>query len=361
MKLLLLAGDGIGPEIMNQAIKLLDLVKPSISKLSISSALIGGASYDQYGKPITEQTLVAAKAADAVLLAAVGGPKWDPIERENRPERALLTLRNDLDLFANLRPASCYASLVDASSLKRSVIENLDLLIIRELVSGIYFGKPRGIDSDEKGKFGYNTLYYHEDEIRRIAHIAFQSAMKRNKKVTSIDKHNVLEVMELWREVVSEVAKDYPEVSLNHLYVDNAAMQLVSNPKQFDVIVTGNLFGDILSDLAAELTGSIGMLPSASLNSQNQGMFEPVHGSAPDIAGQDKANPIAMILSLAMAFKYSLNQIELAEKIETAVQNVIDRGFATADFANSNTEPNKKVGTNQMGDLIADEFESLIH
>lgn len=350
----ILAGDGIGPEIMAEAEKVLARVA-DIYKLdfNIEKALVGGSAYDEYQTPLPEETLELARRSDAILLGAVGGPKWDGLEdRSKRPEQGLLGLRSQLGLFGNLRPAILYPQLVDASSLKPDVVSGLDILIVRELTGGIYFGKPRGINQLENGeREGYNTYVYNESEIRRIAKVAFEAAQKRNKRLCSVDKANVLEVTVLWREIMTEMSQDYPDVELTHMYVDNAAMQLVRAPKQFDVIVTGNMFGDILSDAAAMLTGSIGMLPSASLNAKNQGMYEPCHGSAPDIAGQGLANPLATILSVAMMLRYSLGHNQAADAIEHAVEKVLDKGLRTADIYSDNMQ---RVSTAEMGQAVAD-------
>jgi len=311
--------------------------------------LIGGSAYDETGSPLPEETLIAAKECDSILLGAVGGHQWESLERDLRPERGLLGIRAELDLFSNLRPAILYPQLANASTLKNEVVSNLDLMIVRELVGGIYFGQPRGVEVKNGERFGVNSATYSESEIARIGHSAFQISQKRDKRVCSIDKANVLEVCELWREVMEEVSQDYPDVELSHMYVDNAAMQLVRAPKQFDVMVTSNLFGDILSDCAAMLTGSIGMLPSASLNEKNYGMYEPIHGSAPDIAGKDIANPLATILSISMMLRYSLNQATLADKINAAVNVVLDKGYRTQDIS---VEGDTIVGTEEMGDLI---------
>ena len=349
--ILLMTGDGIGAEIVAEAAKVLDLVNRKFSLgLEMSEAKLGGQAYDEYGAPYPEATQVKARAADAILLGAVGGPKWDGVERHLRPEQGLLDIRADLDLFANLRPAILYPQLADASSLKPELVAGLDILIVRELTGGIYFGEPRGIRTLENGeRQGFNTDVYSESEIRRIAKIGFELAQKRGGRLCSVDKANVLEVTVLWREVVTEMAKDYPDVELSHLYVDNAAMQLVVEPKQFDVILTGNLFGDILSDEAAMLTGSIGMLPSASLNTDRQGMYEPCHGSAPDIAGQGIANPLATILSLSMMLRYSLAESEAAQSIDQAVGRVLDQGLRTADIY---TEGTTRASTSEMGDAV---------
>lgn len=350
-QVLVLPGDGIGPEITAEAVKVLDALKISDGlEIEMTEDLVGGAAYDAHGVPLADETMEKAKAADAVLLGAVGGYKWEALDISVRPEKGLLRLRSEMELFANLRPAFLFPQLANASTLKPEVVAGLDILIVRELTGGIYFGQPRGIRTLENGeRQGFNTYVYSESEIKRIAHVAFQAAMKRNKKLTSVDKANVLEVTELWREIVDQIAPEYPEVEVNHMYVDNAAMQLVLNPKQFDVMVTGNMFGDILSDEASMLTGSIGMLASASLDSNNKGMYEPSHGSAPDIAGQNLANPLATILSAAMMLRYSLNREDLAVKIETAVGKVLDQGLRTGDiFSDGMTQ----VSCSEMGDAV---------
>lgn len=349
--IVVLAGDGIGPEIVGEAVKVLAAVNEKFGLgITWENQLLGGAAIDAHGVPLPDVTLEAARKADAVLLGAVGGPKWDTIERSIRPERGLLKIRSELNLFANLRPAILYPQLASASSLKPEIVAGLDILIVRELTGGIYFGQPRGVRTLENGeRQGFNTDVYSESEIRRIAHVAFQLARQRNKKVLSVDKANVLEVTELWKEIVTEVAKDYPDVQLSHMYVDNAAMQLVKAPKQFDVIVTGNLFGDILSDEAAMLTGSIGMLPSASLDQNKKGMYEPCHGSAPDIAGKGVANPLATILSVAMMLRYTFGAEAAAKCIEEAVGKVLDQNLRTPDIY---TEGTKKVGTKEMGEAV---------
>jgi len=323
--------------------------------MSLVEGLIGGVAYDETGSPLPEETINSAKSCDSILLGAVGGPKWESLERDLRPERGLLGIRAELDLFANLRPAILYPQLANASSLKTEIVSGLDLMIVRELVGGIYFGEPRGVEVRDGERFGINSATYYESEIARIGHSAFQIAQKRGKRVCSVDKANVLEVCELWREVMEEVSRDYPDVALSHMYVDNAAMQLVRDPKQFDVMVTSNLFGDVLSDCAAMLTGSIGMLPSASLNKNNYGMYEPIHGSAPDISGKDIANPLATILSVSMMLRYSLDQEELADKINSAVSEVLDQGYRTSDIS---SEGDKIVGTEEMGDLIVKAIEA---
>ena len=350
-EVLILPGDGIGPEITAEAVKVLEALKASDGlDINMTEDLVGGAAYDAHGVPLSDETMAKAHAADAVLLGAVGGYKWESLDIAVRPEKGLLRLRSEMELFANLRPAFLFPQLADASTLKPEVVSGLDILIVRELTGGIYFGQPRGIRTLENGeRQGYNTYVYKESEIKRIAHVAFQAAMKRDKKLTSIDKANVLEVTELWREIVDVVAKDYPEVEVNHMYVDNAAMQLVLNPKQFDVMVTGNMFGDILSDEASMLTGSIGMLASASLDKNNKGMYEPSHGSAPDIAGQNLANPLATILSAAMMLRYTLGREELAVKIENAVSKVLDQGLRTGDIYSDGMT---KVGCSEMGDAV---------
>ncbi|WP_136680859.1 3-isopropylmalate dehydrogenase [Neptunomonas sp. XY-337] len=349
---LILPGDGIGPEIVAQAKRVLTLVNDQFSlDLTFNEALVGGAAIDNDGVPLPEATLEAAKAADAILLGAVGGPKWDTNpDFQIRPEKGLLGIRANLGLFGNLRPAILYPQLAHASTLKPEVVSGLDILIVRELTGGIYFGQPRGVREKEGGiREGYNTYVYDENEIRRIGRVAFEAARARNKKLCSVDKANVLEVTVLWREIMEELAKDYPDVELSHMYVDNAAMQLVRAPKQFDVMVTGNMFGDILSDAAAMLTGSIGMLPSASLDVDGKGMYEPCHGSAPDIAGQGKANPLATILSAAMMLRYSLDAGEAADKIEAAVSQVLDQNLRTADIM---SEGMQEVSTSEMGDAV---------
>lgn len=350
-EILILPGDGIGPEIVAEAEKVLNALKRHHGlDVNLQHALIGGAAIDVGGKPLPEATLEAARQADAVLLGAVGGPKWDNIERANRPERGLLALRAGLGLFANLRPALVYAELAGASTLKPEVVADLDIMIVRELTGGIYFGEPRGIRTLENGeREGFNTERYNETEIRRIARIAFGTAQKRQGRICSIDKANVLEATELWREVVTDVATDYPDVTLTHMYVDNAAMQLVREPRQFDVLLTNNIFGDILSDLAAMLTGSIGLLPSASLAASRQGLYEPIHGSAPDIAGRNIANPLATILSVAMLLRYSLDADTLAGRVEEAVREVLAAGLRTADIAGDDRLP---IGTREMGNAV---------
>ncbi|MFZ9138319.1 MAG: 3-isopropylmalate dehydrogenase [Hylemonella sp.] len=351
MKIAVLPGDGIGVEIVAEAVKVLRALD---LKFEMETAPVGGAAYEQAGHPLPESTLNLAKQADAILFGAVGDWKYDSLERQFRPEQAILGLRKHLGLFANFRPAICYEQLVGASSLKPELIAGLDILIVRELTGDIYFGQPRGRRIASDGAFAgaeeaFDTMRYTRPEIERIAHVAFQAARKRSKKVTSVDKANVLETFQFWKDVVTQVHQDYPDVELEHMYVDNAAMQLVRAPKKFDVVVTGNMFGDILSDEASMLTGSIGMLPSASLNSKNQGLYEPSHGSAPDIAGKGVANPLATILSSAMMLRFSLNQEEAAQRIERAVQNVLSQGLRTPDIWSEGT---KQVGTAQMGDAV---------
>jgi 3-isopropylmalate dehydrogenase len=345
-----LPGDGIGPEIVAEAVKVLEQLRKEGLDISLDYGLVGGAAYDETGTPLPEATLELAKSADAILLGAVGGYKWESLDISVRPEKGLLGLRSELNLFANLRPALLYPQLAGASTLKAEVVAGLDLMIVRELTGGIYFGQPRGVRTLDNGeKQGYNTLVYRESEIKRIGKVAFDIAGKRQGRVCSVDKANVLECTELWRETMTELAQDYPQVDLSHMYVDNAAMQLVRAPKQFDVMVTTNMFGDILSDCASMLTGSIGMLPSASLDENSKGMYEPIHGSAPDIAGQNIANPLATILSAAMMLRYTLDQAEMADRIEKAVSQVLDDGLRTADIYSEGTT---KVSTSAMGDAV---------
>ena len=350
MKICVLPGDGIGPEIVAEAVRVLRALD---LPMELEEAQLGGCAVDATGNPYPEATQAIAQAADAVLLGAVGGPKWDTLPREQRPERGLLAIRKQLGLFANLRPAVLYPELANASSLKPEIVSGLDILIVRELTGDIYFGQPRGIETREidgrAQRFGFNTMHYSEDEIRRIGRIAFAAASKRNKKLCSVDKMNVLETTQLWRDVMNELAPDYPDVELSHMLVDNAAMQLVRAPKQFDVMVTGNMFGDILSDEASMLTGSIGMLPSASLDANNKGLYEPCHGSAPDIAGQGVANPLATILSAAMMLRYTFGRENDARRIEAAVKTVLGQGFRTGDIYEPGT---RKVGTRAMGDAV---------
>ncbi len=349
MKIAVLEGDGIGPEVIAEALKVIRLMA-HVHKMDIdlSFGQAGGAALDATGEPLPSETLTMCLESDAVLLGAVGGPKWEANPHHKKPEQALLRLRKELALFANIRPVKIYAALANASTLKKEVISDIDLIVLRELTGGIYFGEPRGIKTAGNEKIGYNTLSYSETEIERIARVAFEMSMKRRKKLTSVDKANVLESMQLWRDVVQAVAGDYPEVQLNHMYVDNCAMQLIRFPRQFDVILTGNMFGDILSDEASMLTGSIGMLPSASLGSHTA-LYEPVHGSAPDIAGQGIANPLATIASVAMMFRYSFEMPDAADAIETAIQRVLEQGYRTADIVQSG---GAAVSTSQMGDAV---------
>ena len=336
-KILILPGDGIGQEVTASAQEVLDyLMIENTLDFSITHMDVGGTAYEKHGSPLPADVLAEAKASDAILFGAVGAPQWDDLDWDHRPEQALLGLRKELELFANLRPAFLFNELASASPIKNHIIENLDILIVRELTGGIYFGEPRGLVISESPNYAFNTMIYNEDEIRRIAKVAFEAAQKRNGKLCSVEKANVLEVSKFWREIVSDMAKDYPDVELSHQLADNTAMQLVLNPNQYDVIVASNLFGDILSDIAATLSGSIGMLPSASLNSTSQGMYEPCHGSAPDIAGQNIANPIAMIASLAMALKYSLNEVEIAQRIDNAIKTFIANGHRTKDISTDN-------------------------
>ena len=356
MKIAVLPGDGIGPEIVKQALKVLRHLARDGLKIEIEQAPIGGAGYDAAQDPLPQKTLALAKASDAVLLGAVGGPKYDALPRAMRPEQGLLRIRKELGLFANLRPALLYEELARASSLKPELVAGLDIMILRELTGDIYFGQPRGTRQTESGeREGFDTMRYSESEIRRIATIGFGIARQRARKLCSVDKANVLDTSILWREVVAEVGKSFPDVALSHMYVDNAAMQLVRAPKQFDVILTGNMFGDILSDEASMLTGSIGMLPSASLNADNKGLYEPIHGSAPDIAGRDIANPLATILSLAMMMRYSFGNEEAAARIESAVKRVLKQGLRTADIYESGTT---KVGTEEMGNAVSAALQS---
>ena len=346
MKICVLPGDGIGPEITAEAVRVLNALD---LKFEMEEALLGGGAVDATGSPYPEATQKLARAADAVLLGAVGGPQWDGLPREQRPERGLLGIRKDLNLFANLRPAILYPELANASTLKPEVVAGLDILIVRELTGDIYFGQPRGVREENGERVGFNTMVYSESEIRRIGHVAFRAAQMRNKKLCSVDKMNVLECTQLWRDVIIEVAHDYPDVALSHMLVDNAAMQLVKAPKQFDVMVTGNMFGDILSDEASMLTGSIGMLPSASLDDKNKGLYEPSHGSAPDIAGQGVANPLATILSVAMMLRYTFGLESEALRVENAVREVLAQGFRTGDIYERGMN---RVGTKEMGDAV---------
>jgi len=351
MTIAVLAGDGIGHEIVAEALKVLDVFRAEGLQVETESAAVGGAGVDLCGDPLPEASLKLCRESDAILFGAIGGPQYDELPREQRPERGLLRLRKELDLFANLRPARVFPQLAAASTLRADVVAGLDILIIRELTGDIYFGEPRGIRIEANGeRVGFNTMIYSESEIKRVAHVGFQSAQRRNHRVCSVDKMNVLESTQLWRDVVIEVSKEYLDVALSHMLVDNAAMQLVRNPRQFDVILTGNIFGDILSDEASMLTGSIGMLPSASLNSSAQGLYEPIHGSAPDIAGKGLANPLAQILSLSMMFRHSLNRADLADRIDKAVEDTLEAGYRTGDIAMSG---DKKIGTVEMGDAVA--------
>ncbi|WP_373479007.1 3-isopropylmalate dehydrogenase [Geminocystis sp.] len=353
----LLSGDGIGPEIMAVTVEVLKVVAQQCDlEFDFQEALIGGAAIDATGNPLPSETVEICRQSDSVLLAAIGGYKWDNLPREQRPETGLLGIRAALGLFANLRPATILPQLIDASSLKKEVVEGVDIMVVRELTGGIYFGQPKGIFTTETGeKRGVNTMVYSESEIDRIARVAFETAQKRQKRLCSVDKANVLDVSQLWRDRVIKMSEEYPDVELTHMYVDNAAMQLVRNPKQFDTIVTGNLFGDILSDAAAMLTGSIGMLPSASLGSDRPGLFEPVHGSAPDIAGQNKANPLAQVLSAAMMLRYGLNEPVAANKIESAVLKVLDLGYRTGDIMSEGCKP---VGCREIGEILLEVLQS---
>src|ERR1700674_368024 len=350
MKIAILPGDGIGPEIMREAQKVLAVLQRDGLPLETEEALVGGVAFDKTGVPLPDATLRIAQQAQAILFGAVGGPAYDTLPRDKRPERALLDLRRALGTFANLRPAIVHAELAEASTLKAEIVTGLDIMIVRELTGDIYFGEPRGIHINADGdRVGINTMIYTESEIRRIAHVGFRAAQKRARKLCSVDKMNVLETTQLWRDVVSEVAQEYPDVALSHMLVDNCAMQLVRNPKQFDVVVTGNLFGDILSDEASMLTGSIGMLPSASLDDKGKGLYEPIHGSAPDIAGKNLANPLAMIMSTAMMLRYTFNEEAAAARVERAVQRVLADGLRTADI---HSEGKRRVGTSEMGEAV---------
>ncbi len=350
MRIAVLPGDGVGTEVIAEAVKVLSALSRGGLAFEMEQASVGGAAYDTSGDPLPEPTLELARKADAILFGAVGGPRYDALPREKRPEQALLRLRKELNLFANLRPASVFPELADASTLRPEVVAGLDILIVRELTGDIYFGQPRGIRKLEGGmREGFDTMRYTDEEIRRIAHAGFRVALKRDRKLCSVDKANVLETSQLWREVISTVGKEYAAVELMHMYVDNAAMQLLKNPRQFDVIVTGNMFGDILSDEASMLTGSIGMLPSASLDERGKGLYEPIHGSAPDIAGKNLANPLAAILSTAMMLRYGFDQDRVAARVEVAVKNVLAQGYRTADIFQQGT---RKVGTREMGDAV---------
>ena len=354
-RILILPGDGIGPEVSSMAKELLSLIDQKYSLgLEVNEGLIGGVAYEETGSPLPQETLDKAKISEAILLGAVGGPKWDQLSSEKRPEKGLLGIRSEFDFFANLRPAILSKELVSASTLKAEIVSGLDLLIVRELTGGIYFGEPRGVI--EGSEEALNTMRYSKAEIERIGRVAFEAAQKRNRKLCSVDKANVLEVSELWRNTISSLSREYPEVELTHMLVDNAAMQLVREPKQFDVMVTGNLFGDILSDTAAMLTGSIGMLPSAALNGSNKGLYEPVHGSAPDIAGKDLANPLASVLSVAMMMRYTFKEEEVALAIESSVESVLASGKRTQDIA---METNSVIGTKEMGKQVLSVIGSL--
>jgi 3-isopropylmalate dehydrogenase len=349
MKIALLAGDGIGPEILREAVRVLDVLRKEGLPIETEEALVGGAAYDAHGEPLPQATLELAKRADAVLFGAVGGPKYDSLPREKRPEKALLALRKECDFFANLRPATVFPELADASTLKPEVVSGLDIMIVRELTGDIYFGEPRGITGEKGARIGFNTMRYTEPQIRRIVHVGFKTARARGKRLASIDKMNVLETTQLWRDIVEEIAPEYPDVAVSHMLVDNCAMQLVRNPRQFDVIVTGNMFGDILSDEASMLTGSIGMLPSASLDANGKGLYEPIHGSAPDIAGKGIANPLATILSMAMMFRYTFGRADVADRIEKAVRAALAAGLRTGDIASKGLKP---ASTTEMGTAV---------
>jgi 3-isopropylmalate dehydrogenase len=349
MKIALLAGDGIGPEILREAVRILDVLRKEGLPIETEEALVGGAAYDAHGEPLPQATLDLAKRADAVLFGAVGGPKYDTLAREKRPEKALLALRKECDFFANLRPATVFPELADASTLKPEVVSGLDIMIVRELTGDIYFGEPRGITGEKGARMGFNTMRYTEAQISRIVHVGFKTARQRGKRLASIDKMNVLETTQLWRDIVEEIAPEYPDVAVSHMLVDNCAMQLVRNPRQFDVIVTGNMFGDILSDEASMLTGSIGMLPSASLDAAGKGLYEPIHGSAPDIAGKGIANPLATILSMAMMFRYTFGRADVADRIEKAVRAALAAGLRTGDIASKGLKP---ASTTEMGTAV---------
>jgi 3-isopropylmalate dehydrogenase len=350
MKIALLAGDGIGPEILREATRVLDVLRGEGLKIETEEALVGGAAYDAHGDPLPQATLDLVRACDAVLFGAVGGPKYDALPRDKRPEKAILGLRKECDFFANLRPATVFPELADASTLKPEVVSGLDIMIVRELTGDIYFGQPRGVTGAKGERVGFNTMHYTEPQIRRILHVGFRTARQRARRLCSVDKMNVLETTQLWRDIAVEIAPEYPDIELSHMLVDNCAMQLVRNPRQFDVIVTGNMFGDILSDEASMLTGSIGMLPSASLDAAGKGLYEPIHGSAPDIAGKGVANPLAMILSMAMMFRYTFGRADIAARIEKAVRAVLASGLRTADIAAKGTKP---TATAAMGTAVA--------
>ena len=350
MKIALLAGDGIGPEILREAVRVLDVLRGEGLKIETEEALVGGAAYDAHGDPLPEATLKLAREADAILFGAIGGPQYDKLPRDKRPERAILDLRKECDFFANLRPAVVLPELADASTLKPEVVSGLDIMIIRELVGDIYFGQPRGITGVAPNREGFNTMRYTEAQIRRILHVGFKTAQARGKKLCSVDKMNVLETTQLWRDIAIEISAEYKDVELTHMLVDNCAMQLVRNPRQFDVVVTGNMFGDILSDEASMLTGSIGMLPSASLDANGKGLYEPIHGSAPDIAGLGIANPLAQILSLGMMFKYTFGRTDISDRIEKAVRSALAAGLRTADIASKTTK--KPSTTSEIGTAV---------
>ena len=349
MKIALLPGDGIGPEILREAVRILDALRGEGMKIETEEAPVGGAAYDCAGDPLPQATLALARGADAVLFGAVGGPRYDTLPRDKRPEQAILGLRRECDFFANLRPATVFPELADASTLKPEVVSGLDIMIVRELTGDIYFGQPRGITGERGSRVGINTMHYTEAQIRRILHVGFRTARQRGKRLTSVDKMNVLEATQLWRDIAEEIAPEYPDVELSHILVDNCAMQLVRNPRQFDVLVTGNRFGDILSDEASMLTGSIGMLPSASLDASGKGLYEPIHGSAPDIAGKGVANPLAQILSMAMMFRYTFGLPDVAARIEGAVRRALASGLRTADIAAKGTKP---CSTAEMGTAV---------
>jgi len=349
MKIALLPGDGIGPEILREAVRILDALRGEGMKIETEEAPVGGAAYDSAGDPLPQATLALARGADAVLFGAVGGPRYDTLPRDKRPEQAILGLRRECDFFANLRPATVFPELADASTLKPEVVSGLDIMIVRELTGDIYFGQPRGITGERGSRVGINTMHYTEAQIRRILHVGFRTARQRGKRLTSVDKMNVLEATQLWRDIAEEIAPEYPDVELSHILVDNCAMQLVRNPRQFDVLVTGNMFGDILSDEASMLTGSIGMLPSASLDASGKGLYEPIHGSAPDIAGKGVANPLAQILSMAMMFRYTFGLADVAARIEGAVRRALASGLRTADIAAKGTKP---CSTAEMGTAV---------
>src|SRR5579862_8492454 len=348
MKIALLAGDGIGPEILVEAKRILEILRKEGMKIETEEALVGGAAYDAHGDPLPAKTLELVRQSDAVLFGAVGGPQYDTLARDLRPEKAILGLRKECDFFANLRPATVFPELADASSLKSEIVSGLDIMIVRELTGDIYFGQPRGITGDKPNRVGFNTMHYTEPQIRRILHSGFKTAQARGRKLCSVDKMNVLETTQLWRDIAEEIAPEYPAVALSHMLVDNCAMQLVRNPRQFDTIVTGNMFGDILSDEASMLTGSIGMLPSASLDAKGKGLYEPIHGSAPDIANKGVANPLAMILSMAMMFRYTFGKVDIADRIEKAVRAALASGLRTADIATKS----KPVTTAEMGSAV---------